>query len=265
MSAPERPSESERFSTLEADPSQERAVLSARTAPGLVLQGPPGTGKSQTIVNVVADCLGRGETVLIVCEKQAALEVVHKRLSAEGLDHRVFRVENTVSDRAKILKALQAQVPGLLQRNDRHGASRQSRRLELAARIDQTEADLNAYHEAVYAPHRRLGYAYRDVLSRLAAESARAGGLAAPALRAILGPLDPGRLEAPTGECAGLIDSWIDGDVESSPLAIFRPFPVDASLADRIAEDFRRWRAREAERVNAIALITMTPKPAMNR
>jgi primosomal replication protein N'' len=36
---PERPLESERFSTLEADPSQERAVLSARIAPGLVLQG----------------------------------------------------------------------------------------------------------------------------------------------------------------------------------------------------------------------------------
>ena len=267
---PQRPSEAERFSTLEADPSQERAVLSARSAPGLVLQGPPGTGKSQTIVNVVADCLGRGETVLIVCEKQAALEVVHKRLSAEGLDHRVFRVENTVSDRAKILKALQAQVPVLLQQNDRHGAARQSRRLELAARIDQTEAELDAYHEAVYAPHRRLGYAYRDVLARIGAENAHAGGLAAPGLRAILGPLDPGRLEAAVGECAGLIDAWIDGHVDGSPLAAFALFPVDASLAERIAQDFRHWQACEAKRADAIAahrrvggpLTVADPKPA---
>ncbi len=269
---PERPLESERFSTLEADPSQERAVLSARIAPGLVLQGPPGTGKSQTIVNVVADCLGRGETVLIVCEKQAALEVVHKRLSAEGLDHRVFRVENTVSDRAKVLKALQAQVPGLLQQNDRQGSGRQSKRLELAARIDQTEADLDAYHEAIYAPHRRLGYAYRDVLSRIGAESARSGGLAAPALRSILGPLDPGQLEAAVGECAGLIDSWVDGHVEGSPLAAFAPFPVDVSLAERICEDFRHWQACEAERAKAISaaqrgggdapLALADPKPA---
>ena len=54
----------------------------------------------------------------MVCEKQAALEVVHKRLAAEGLDHRVFRVENTVSDRAKVLKALQTQVPQLFQHTD---------------------------------------------------------------------------------------------------------------------------------------------------
>ncbi|WP_088346496.1 MULTISPECIES: AAA domain-containing protein [Rhodomicrobium] len=250
---PRRPSEAERFSTLEADPSQERAVLSARSAPGLVLQGPPGTGKSQTIVNVVADCLGRGETVLVVCEKQAALEVVHKRLSAEGLDHRVFRVENTVSDRAKILKALQAQVPPLLHQNDRYATARQGRRLELAARIDQTEADLDAYHEAIYAPHRRLGYAYRDVLSRIATESTRTGGLAAPALRNILGPLDPGRLEAAVGECAGLVDAWIDGHVDGSPLAVFAAFPVDAGLAERIAEDFRFWQACETRRADAIA------------
>ena len=258
---PVRASEAERFSTLEADPSQERAVLSARTAPGLVLQGPPGTGKSQTIVNVVADCLGRGETVLIVCEKQAALEVVHKRLAAERLDHRVFRVENTVSDRAKVLQALQAQVPGILHQNDRRGPNHQSNRLELAARIDQTEADLDAYHEAVYTPHSRLGYAYRDVLSRIGAESARADGLAAPTLRAILGPLDPGRLEVAVGECSGLIDTWIDGDVEGSLLAIFEPFPVDASLAERIAEDFRRWQAREAERANALAAALGTAEP----
>lgn len=270
---PARPSEAERFSTLEADPSQERAVLSARVAPGLVLQGPPGTGKSQTIVNIVADCLGRGETVLIVCEKQAALEVVHKRLAAEGLDHRVFRVENTVSDRAKVLKALQAQVPGLIQGADRQGGLRQSKRLELAARIDKAEADLDAYHEAIYAPHPRLGYAYRDVLSRISAEADKAGDLTAPGLRAILGPLDPGRLEAVVAECAGLIDTWIDGDVEGSALAIFKAFPVDASLAARIAEDFGHWREREAARAGAIAacrdaseagrdaLIVTDPKP----
>ena len=47
------------------------AVVASRTAPGLVVEGPPGTGKSQTIVNVVSDAIGRGETVLVVCQKQA--------------------------------------------------------------------------------------------------------------------------------------------------------------------------------------------------
>ena len=250
---PERPPEAERFSTLEADPSQERAVLSARTSPGLVLQGPPGTGKSQTIVNVIADCLGRDETVLVVCEKQAALEVVHKRLAAEGLDHRVFRVENTVSDRAKILRAIQAQVPALFQRTDLHETSRHGKRRELAARIDQAEADLDAYHRAIYTLHPRLGYAYRDVLSRLSADAARAGDLAAPELRAILGPLEPGKLAMVVGECAGLIDTWLDGDVHRSPLSIFKPVPVDEGLATRVAGNISRWRSHEAERAKAIA------------
>ena len=61
-------------------------MLAARQAPGLRLEGPPGTGKSQTIVNIITDCLGRGESVMLVCEKQVALEVVYKRLRAEGLD-----------------------------------------------------------------------------------------------------------------------------------------------------------------------------------
>ena len=70
--APELPkiSHFDRFATLEADPSQEEAVFKARLGSGLVVQGPPGTGKSQTIVNIITDCLGRGESVLVVCEKK---------------------------------------------------------------------------------------------------------------------------------------------------------------------------------------------------
>ena len=179
--------------------------------------------------------------------------MVHKRLSAEGLDHRVFRVENTVSDRAKVLKALQAQVPGLLQRTDQNETSRQGKRREIAARIDQAEAELDAYHQALYRPHPRLGYAYRDVLSRISAEAVHAGDLAAPALRSILGSLEPGKLEAVIGECAGLIDTWLDGEVEGSPLSIFRPVPIDESQAAGIAEGLGLWRRQEAERAKAIA------------
>jgi primosomal replication protein N'' len=49
-----------RFLTVASDPSQESAVLQARQSPGLLVEGPPGTGKSQTIVNMVADAIGRG-------------------------------------------------------------------------------------------------------------------------------------------------------------------------------------------------------------
>ena len=59
---------------------------------GVLLHGPPGTGKSQTIVNMVADAIGRQRSLLVVCQKQAALEVVHKRLVAEGLGGRVIMI-----------------------------------------------------------------------------------------------------------------------------------------------------------------------------
>ena len=56
-------------------------------APGdnFVIQGPPGTGKSQTITNLVADFVAHGKRVLFVCQKRAALDVVHARLRAQGL------------------------------------------------------------------------------------------------------------------------------------------------------------------------------------
>ena len=41
------PSEVERYFTTDSDPSQERAVIEARSGRGLVIEGPPGTGKSQ--------------------------------------------------------------------------------------------------------------------------------------------------------------------------------------------------------------------------
>jgi predicted ATP-dependent serine protease len=73
--------------------------MKARAAPGLLVEGPPGTGKSQTIVNVIADSIGRKQSVLVVCQKQAALQVVQKRLEAEGLGDRLFAVTDVNKDR----------------------------------------------------------------------------------------------------------------------------------------------------------------------
>ncbi len=40
------------------DSSQLEAILAIKSGASLVLDGPPGTGKSQTIANVIAECLG---------------------------------------------------------------------------------------------------------------------------------------------------------------------------------------------------------------
>ena len=57
----------------------------AKSGKSFVLQGPPGTGKSQTITNIIAECLYDGKKVLFVSEKQAALNVVYEKLKKVGL------------------------------------------------------------------------------------------------------------------------------------------------------------------------------------
>jgi hypothetical protein len=70
---------------IAADGSQMAAIVRATSGQSFVLEGPPGTGKSQTITNLIAHALTAGKKVLFVAEKQAALEVVKRRLDAIGL------------------------------------------------------------------------------------------------------------------------------------------------------------------------------------
>lgn len=72
-------------SVVDADSSQIEAIEMAKSGKSFVLQGPPGTGKSQTITNVIAECLSDGKKVLFVSEKLAALNVVYDKLKQAGL------------------------------------------------------------------------------------------------------------------------------------------------------------------------------------
>ena len=71
---------------VDADSSQTEAIELARSGKSFVLQGPPGTGKSQTITNIIAECLAQDKKVLFVSEKLAALNVVYDKLKKAGLD-----------------------------------------------------------------------------------------------------------------------------------------------------------------------------------
>ena len=75
----------ELHSVVDADSSQIEAIEMAKTGKSFVLQGPPGTGKSQTITNIIAECLSDGKKVLFVSEKLAALNVVYDKLKQAGL------------------------------------------------------------------------------------------------------------------------------------------------------------------------------------
>lgn len=64
---------------IPADSTQKRAVVWARQGRTFVLQGPPGTGKSQTITNMVAECILSGMRVLFVARRAR-----HLRLCSDG-------------------------------------------------------------------------------------------------------------------------------------------------------------------------------------
>ena len=96
----------EPFAILDCDPSQQRAIFAARNGQSFVLQGPPGTGKSQTIANIIAECIAGGKRVLFVSQKMAALEAVFKRLSTKGLQDLCLEAHSHKAAKAEILEQL---------------------------------------------------------------------------------------------------------------------------------------------------------------
>lgn len=69
-----------------ADSSQRKVIESLPHKRAQVVFGPAGNGKSQTIANIIALKMSRGEPVLFVAEKLAAQQVIYDKLKELGLD-----------------------------------------------------------------------------------------------------------------------------------------------------------------------------------
>lgn len=65
--------------------SQKEAVEAALTHQVSVIQGPPGTGKTHTILNIIANLLIAGKTVLVVSNNNSAVNNVAEKLEHKGL------------------------------------------------------------------------------------------------------------------------------------------------------------------------------------
>lgn len=91
---------------LSADASQLYAIHAAGDGESFVLHGPPGTGKSQTITALIANSLAKGQSVLFVAEKMAALEVVQKRLAAIGIGPFCLELHSNKSKKKDVLEQL---------------------------------------------------------------------------------------------------------------------------------------------------------------
>ena len=62
--------------------SQKKAVENALTNQVSIIQGPPGTGKTQTILNIIANLLIKGKTILVVSNNNSAVDNVAEKLSS---------------------------------------------------------------------------------------------------------------------------------------------------------------------------------------
>ncbi|MGY6564670.1 MAG: AAA domain-containing protein [Halomonadaceae bacterium] len=74
--------------------SQLAAVEQAFSAQISVIEGPPGTGKTQTILNILANILLRGQTVAVLSNNNSAVENVYEKLEKCGLGHLVAKLGN---------------------------------------------------------------------------------------------------------------------------------------------------------------------------
>jgi primosomal replication protein N'' len=249
--APESPPlalESDRYLTVASDPSQEEVVLQARAAPGVLIEGPPGTGKSQTIVNMVADAIGCRRSLLIVCQKHAALEVVYKRLVAAGLRDRVVMINDANRDRERIIGEIREQVIELHRRPEDPAVRTRRLRQETAARIEALEGALDRQHEALHRVDDRIGITYRTLLGELIRFETLSSPLDVPSLRPLLEKLNTAQLAALEEEVAPIARYWLPARFEGSPLWQLRNFTADRATVAEFHEVFETFAKVEGTR-----------------
>jgi superfamily I DNA and/or RNA helicase len=74
--------------------SQKKAVENALTNQVSIIQGPPGTGKTQTVLNIIANLLIMGKTILVASNNNSAVDNVAEKLSTSkvGLEFIVAKL-----------------------------------------------------------------------------------------------------------------------------------------------------------------------------
>lgn len=149
------------FQVVDADSSQQDAILLSKKGVSFVLQGPPGTGKSQTITNIISEALADGKKVLFVSEKMAALQVVYNRLENVGLSDFCMTLHSHKANKKAVLQELANSI----------SIDRKKVKEEALAQLDilqRKREELNEYQKELHTPCSALNISVFEVNGRLA-------------------------------------------------------------------------------------------------
>lgn len=149
------------YQVVDADSSQQDAILLSKKGISFVLQGPPGTGKSQTITNIIAEAISDGKKVLFVSEKMAALEVVKKRLTEVGLEDFCLTLHSYKANKKEILNQLAKTL------NKQRISLREDAIYKLSA-LEEKRNKLNEYQKQLHEKCAPLNISIYEANGRLA-------------------------------------------------------------------------------------------------
>jgi len=148
------------YHVLDADSSQRVAIRYALNGQSFVMQGPPGTGKSQTITNIISECIAQGKSVLFVSDKMAALEIVFKRLRAVGLSHFCLELHSNKANKREVVAELKKSL-------DEQLVPKKVTSVDEFERLKDQRYQLTEYVTLLHKKHTKLEKTPYEVLGNL--------------------------------------------------------------------------------------------------
>ena len=150
----------EKFPMVEdADSSQMSALIDILNGQSMVIEGPPGTGKSQTITNLIAAAISQGKSILFVAEKQAALDVVKRRMDKAGLGDFCLDLHSDKAQKRMVLDSFSQRI----QLGKQHYFETSDYDVQVQ-RYERSRKQLQDYCLMVNKPWKNTGFTIHEIL-----------------------------------------------------------------------------------------------------